>query len=285
MTGGESGPQFGCELEVSVRSSTGQPVRAGLTLIGTGLFSRTGETDNTGQATFLSLPEDNYRLIVRLADGKQTEEAVSTRDGKCVQLETVRLGGADELSSSPVVFAGDLKAPNKAKRIYEQGIAKLRRQQWREAQRLLEKSIRIYPEFSAAYNALGIAASENEEFEVANAAFREAIRIRKNYSEAYLNLARFLIRRERFKESALLLNELISFDKENRAAITLLVECLFALQKFDEVIDLVHEIHLKHVAHDFSVHRFTFEIYQQRGMRRESEAENVVIAAESHINP
>jgi len=202
-----------------------------------------------------------------------------------VELETVRLGGADELSSSPAVYVDDLKAPNKAKQLYEQGISRLRRQQWREAQRLLEKSIKIYPEFSAAYNALGIAASENEEFEVANAAFREAIQIRKNYSEAYLNLARFLIRQERFKESALLLNELISFDKGNRAAITLLVECLFAQQKFDEVIGLVHEIHLKHVAHDFSVHRFTLEIYQQRGMTRESEAENVVIAAESHINP
>jgi cytochrome c-type biogenesis protein CcmH/NrfG len=120
---------------------------------------------------------------------------------------------------------------------------------------------------------------------VANAAFREAIRIRKNYSEAYLNLARFLIRQGRFKESALLLNELLSFDKENRIAITLLAGCLFAQQKFDEVIGLVREIHVKHVAHDFSVHRFTLEIYQQRGMRRESEAENVVIATESHINP
>ena len=121
--------------------------------------------------------------------------------------------------------------------------------------------------------------------DVANAAFREAIRIRKNYSEAYLNLARFLIRQGRFKESALLLNELLSFDKENRIAITLLAGCLFAQQKFDEVIGLVREIQVKHVAHDFSVHRFTLEIYQQRGMRRESEAENVVIATESHINP
>jgi hypothetical protein len=275
---------LGCELQVSVSNSTGQPVRASLLLIGTGLFSRTGETDGTGQTTFLYLPEDDYRLVVRLASGEETEERVSTRNGECLQSETVRFGGSNELPSGPEVFVDDLRAPDKAKKLYKQGISQLHRQHWREAQRLLEKSVKIYPQFSGAYNALGIAASENEQFEVANAAFREAIRVRKNYWEAYLNFAKSLIRQKRFKEAALLLNELISFDQENRTAMTLLVECLFELQKFDEVIGLVHEVHVKHRAHDLVVHRCASEIYRQRGMVQEFDRENAVIAAESGIH-
>ena len=272
--------QSGCQLNVFVRNSAGQPVRARLLLIGTGLFSRTSETDNTGATSFLLLPEDDYRLIVRLANGKQAEERVSTRNGNCLQSETVRFGGSDELPSGSTVFVGDLRAPEKAKCIYRQGISQMHRQHWRDAQRLFERTVEIYPQFSAAYNALGIAASETEQFEAADTAFREAIRRRKNYSEAYLNFARSLIRQERPKEAALLMNELISFDKDNRTAITLLAECLFAQQNFDEVIGLVREVHLKHRAHDPAVHRYALEIYRQRGMKLEFEAESVVMAAE-----
>jgi hypothetical protein len=107
-----------CELHVSVRNSTGRPVRARLVLLGTGLFSRTSETDDLGQAIFLRLPEDDYRLLV-LAIGKETEESASTRNGECVQSEIVHLGGSDELSNSPEVFVGDLKAPNRAKSFTE----------------------------------------------------------------------------------------------------------------------------------------------------------------------
>jgi tetratricopeptide (TPR) repeat protein len=279
MDEGQADHQLSCELDVSVRNAAGKPVPASLVLIGTGLFSQTREAD-TGQTTFLGLPEDDYRLVVRLRGGQQTEERVSTRNGACLQSETVRVGGSDELASGPSVFVDDLRAPDKAKRLYRQGISEMRRQHWRDAQQLLEKSVEIYPQFSAAYNALGIAASETEQFEAADTAFREAIRRRKNFSEAYLNFARSLIRQERPKEAALLMNELISFDKDNRTAITLLAECLFAQQNFDEVIGLVREVHLKHRTHDPAVHRYALEIYRQRGMKLEFEAESVVMAAE-----
>lgn len=272
-----------CELQVSIKSLTGQPVRARVLLLGTGIYSRTSETDNLGQAIFLGLPEDDYRLVV-LAMGKETEQSVSTRNGDCMQSEIVRLAGSGELSNSPVAFLGDLKVPDKAKELYKKGVSQLHTQHWRDAQRLLEETVRIYPEFSAAYNALGVAASENKEFEVANAAFRQAIHLRTNYSEAYLNFAKSFVRQKKFQEAELLLNDLLSYNQADPSTMTLFAECLFEQQKFNEVIDLVHEIHAKQRVHDPAIHRYSTEAYRRHGAMEDFEKENAVMLAESGIS-
>lgn len=110
---------------------------------------------------------------------------------------------------------------------------------------------------------------------------RKAIRLHKNYSEAYLNFAKSLIRQQDFKEARLVLTDFLTSDPENRNATTLLVENLFGQQEFNAVLALVREVHVKHHAHDPLVHRCAAEIYRQRGMMRELERENAVIAAES----
>ena len=282
MDEAQAQPQSSCQLNVSVRNSSGQPARASVLLIGTGVFSRTSETDNTGETTFVLLPEDDYRLIVRLANGKQTEERVSTRNADCLQSQIVRFGSSEEGPKGPEVFIGDLKAPNKAKRLYRRGLSELHRQHWRTAEGLLQKSVDLYPEFSGAYNALGVAASENGDFEVANTAFRKAIALRKNYSEAYLNFAKSLLQQKNCAEAEALLNEFLSVDPENGFAITLLVESLFRQQKFDEVIGTVRQIHLNHRPHDVFVHRYAAAVYRQRGMMQEFQKENAAIVGESH---
>ena len=282
MDEAQAQPQSSCQLNVSVRNSAGQPARASLLLIGTGLFSRTSETDNTGETTFALLPEDDYRLIVRLANGKQTEERVSTRNGDCLQSQTVRFGNSDDVPSAPQVFVSDLKAPKKAQQLYSRGLSELHRQHWRTAEGLLQKSVDLYPGFSGAYNALGVAASENGDFDAANAAFRKAITLRKNYAEAYLNFAKSLLQQKNCTEAEGLLNEFLSLDPENGFAITLLVESLFRQQKFDEVIGIVRQIHLNHRPHDVFVHRYAAAVYRKRGMMQEFQRENAAIVAESH---
>jgi tetratricopeptide (TPR) repeat protein len=284
MAAGQTDRESHCELHLSVSKAAGQPVQANLLLIGSSLFLRTGDTDNNGQVIFLSLPEDDYTLVIRLAIGKELEERVSTRNGNCLQFETVRLVGSDDLSTGPEVFVGDLKAPKKAKKLYRRGSSQLQRQHWRDARRSFEEAIRAYPEFAAAYNGLGVAASEDHEFEIANSAFRNAIRLHKNYSEAYLNLAMFLIRQQELREAQLLLNDFRTFDPENRTGINLLVECLCGQQEFDAVLALVRQLHAKHYAHDPLVHRCAAEIYRQRGMMLEFERENAVISAESRMH-
>jgi tetratricopeptide (TPR) repeat protein len=281
MDEAQAQPQATCQLNVSVRNSAGQPVRASLLLIGSGLFSRTSETGNTGETTFVLLPEDDYRLVVHLANGKQTEERVSTRNGDCLQSHIVRFGTLEEVPNGPEVFIGDLKAPNKAKRLYSRGLSELHRQHWRTAEGLFQKSVDLYPGFSGAYNALGVAASENGDFETANAAFRKAIALRKNYSEAYLNFAKSLLQQKNCAEAEGLLNEFVAINPENGFAISLLVESLFRQHKFDEVIGIVRQIHLNHRPHEVFVHRYAAAVYRQRGMMQEFQRENAAIVAES----
>jgi Tfp pilus assembly protein PilF len=273
-----------CELDVVLTSSDGRPVQARLLLIGSNLLSQSGVTDSTGRATFLSLPQDDFTLVVHFMSGKESEERVSTRNGNCAQSERITLSGSDELPNGSEVSVVDLRAPSKAKRLYQEGLSELHRQHWRKAERLLERAVTVYPNFSAAYNALGVAASENGDSEAANTAFHCAIQARANYSEAYLNFGESLIRQRRFRETEVLMNELLTFDQGNRAAVSLLVECLLEQQKFDEVIGVVQQVHAQHRAHDVFVHRCASEIYRQRGMKREFDIENATIAAESSIH-
>src|ERR1700737_3719256 len=130
MAQGQTDRQSHCDLQVAVRNSAGQPVHASLLLIGSDLFFRTGTTDNAGQVTFLWLPENDFTLVIRLTTGKETQESVSTRGGNCLQSETVRLVGSDDLATGPEIFVGDLKAPNKANKFYRKAGTQLRLQHW-----------------------------------------------------------------------------------------------------------------------------------------------------------
>jgi uncharacterized protein HemY len=183
------------------------------------------------------------------------------------------------------MFVADLRAPRKAKMLYEKGVSQLRRQHWQVAEQLFEKAIKIYPDFPRAYNALGTAATESYEFELAHAAFQAAIRLHKDYSEAYLNFANSLMREHKFGEAELLLDEFLASDPGNRHALNLLAQCLFEQQKFDAVLALVRKVHARHYAHSPALHECAAEIYRQRRMAQEFEKENAVLAAESRIHP
>lgn len=198
-----------------------------------------------------------------------------------MQSTIVTLRSSNERAADSMIFVGDLNAPNKAQKLYRDGVSEIKRQRWRDAERLLEKSLSVYPEFAAAYNALGVAATEDGEFTVADSAFRRAIRIRPNYSEAYLNFAISLDRQKKFSESEVQLNNLLTFEEENRVAITALAKVLFEQQKFEDVVNLAHEVHLKQRAHDPALHRYAFEVYSLRGMKPESAKEAALVAVES----
>lgn len=271
-----------CELDVVIRDPTGKLVRADLLLIGTGEFIRTVETHTDGLGLFLSLPEDDFRLVVRLPNGKQMEEPISTRNGNCFQSIAVRIGQLD-LDKVPnvEVFIGDLQVPERAKKLYRKGISQLRKQQWRGAQKLFQEAIAIYPEFSGAQNALGVAASENQEFDIANAAFRKAIYLRKQYSEAYMNFANSLIRQMKFSNANEVLDEFLAIKPGNSAALTLLIESLFDQQQFDQVTQLVRQVHEKAYPHDVAVHQYAAEIDRRLGMPQEFRQQEVFIEAES----
>jgi tetratricopeptide (TPR) repeat protein len=285
MAEGQIDRRAECELHVSVRNSSGQPVRASLLLIGTDQSSRTNQTGSSGDAGFVRLPADDYTLIVRLATGKEIEERISTANGNCMQTEMVRVNSADEGSSSAVVFVADLRAPKKAKKLYEKGVSQLRRQHWQTAEELFEKAIKVYPDFPKAYNGLGIAATENRQFELASTAFQTAIRLHKDYPEVYLNFAKALMREHKFGEAELLLDEFLASDPGNGHALNLLAQCLFEQQEFDAVLTLVREVHAKHYAHGPVLHECAAEVYRQRRMTQEFEKENAVLAAESRLHP
>jgi tetratricopeptide (TPR) repeat protein len=270
-----------CQLDVLVKNSNGQAAQASLQLLGAYAFYRTTETNSSGYAIFLNLPEDDYTLVVRHQNGKEVEDRFSLGNADCIHSETVRFDNSDQVPSSPEVFVADLRAPTEATELYQKGVSELHRQRWQSAERLLTASVNIYPQFSAAYNALGIAASENGNFQEGNAAFLQAIRLRKNYSEAYLNFAKSLFRQKKFTEAEALLNDFLSFDSPDRTAFTLLAECLFQQQRFDDVIGVVRQVHSRHYAHDLVLHRLASEIYKRRGMIEEFQRENATIRAES----
>jgi tetratricopeptide (TPR) repeat protein len=274
-----------CELHVSVRDSKAKPVQAQLELLGQGTFVRRQATDYLGESTFQKLPSADFRLSVRLRNGHESVQDVSTAGPNCHQLELVRITGAQESVATPTVFIGDLDVPRAAERLYDKGIKDLHRQDWQDAENELEKAVQIHPTFARAYDALGVAANESGHFLRSDEAFRDAINLNRKYPEAYLNFARSLIRQQREAEAQTLLVELLSFDRQDSAGETLLARCLFDEREYADLLDLVRSLHRQHLSHNPTVHEFAAEIYRRRRMVPEYQSERATVAVESAIHP
>jgi Tfp pilus assembly protein PilF len=280
LNGGRAVAQGGCDLHLFVLNFSGRPQQVRVLLVGSASSSRTGQTDTSGQTTFLGLPRDDFTLVV-FASNPGVEEHFSTRSGDCFQSITVRLPNkASEISKPDEVFVGDLNAPPKARRLYDRALAHLHHQEWAQSRHALEQAVAIHPMYARAFNALGVAAAEEGEFSVADDAFRRAIKLRPKYSEAYLNFAKFLRRQEKLDEAETVLDQLLLIDVENREARTLVTECLFDQKRYADLIRFVQDIHVRRLAHDPDVHRYASEVFRREGMTQEFASQVATLTAE-----
>ena len=93
-------------------------------------------------------------------------------------------------------------------------IAYSRLQQFRQAERAVERAIRLEPRYSSAHNTIGIVYLANRSNKRAIRSFQEAISLKPEEANFYVNLGQAYFREEKYKEALRTYQKALELDPE-----------------------------------------------------------------------
>jgi len=164
-------------------------------------FSATTLVDASGKFHFKNLKQGLYSLVLfnrRRGEVRRTVDVgPATSDKKRRVNLTLELRESD-FTLSPVVrrnivSAKQLAVPESAKRDFRNAMSDLSKHDAERARKRLERAVEIAPQFSAAWNSLGVIAYQTRQFERAEECFRNALEEDPQSFEALVNLGGVLV--------------------------------------------------------------------------------------------
>jgi Tfp pilus assembly protein PilF len=205
----------GCAFAVQpavfeLSGQTAPPFGGRVTLFGTAApFSATAFVDVTGRFHFKKLRPGLYTLSIfsrRRGEARRTVEigpASADPKGRV----SVRL----ELKDSDFVFAAtanrqlisarQLAIPGAARRDYEEAQRELHRDNTEAAVKRLERAVERAPQFSAAWNSLGVIAYQTRQYARAEECFRNAVDADPRAFEPLVNLGGVMVSLDKLDEA------------------------------------------------------------------------------------
>lgn len=218
------------ELTVRVQYETGfptsDPIMVDLLSSYGGIVAR-GATDGSGRVRFPQVSPGNYTVK---ATGPNIEDSESAAfyiyPGQFMHNEslTVRPRSNPNAQASPggVISANDLKAPDKAKKEYRKGTEAISGKKWEKAAEHFRKALEIYPQFDAAYSALGAVYLQQNDAPRAEETFRKGLEVNSANATIQRQLGRILVRSDRFEEADGLLKKAVAANPQDEVAFALL---------------------------------------------------------------
>ena len=119
-----------------------------------------------------------------------------------------RIGGVQGTTISVTSAA----APKRAKTAYEKGVGAIRKRNWGEARKQLEKAVEVYPKYSAAWFQLGIVCVQQKRLGDAQTAFSKSIEADPAFVRPYLAAAHIAFQHRRWQEVVDKTDKLIRLD-------------------------------------------------------------------------
>ncbi len=213
------------------------------------LFVAEGFTDDLGIVSFRANP-GNYRLRIIGPDIEETTTSVfSILRGDPQHTEFVRVAPKASASAtlqarSPgLVAAVDLNVPDKARKEYEKGGEAMEAGNLDEARERLKAAVRIFPQYAAAHNDLGVVYMRTGERERGREAFARAIATNARFARAYRNLAYIEIEERKYNESISLLEKVLISDPLDAQTLALLAQVYLLNGRMDEALASARKVH------------------------------------------
>lgn len=192
-----------------VAYSERSPVQsAQVTLIDfTGAIRTRSYTDDGGLFAFYDLPQGRYLVVASHPGFQEQNYTVDLYGGPQVGLEIVitRSTRADESPTGSAIPAWALHVPSNAREAYNKGLKEFQKGNHKKCITHLEAAVQAYPNYAAAYSALGAAHLRLGEMEAAVASFEKALQIDRNLPDACLGLGALYSGRKRYPEAEELL--------------------------------------------------------------------------------
>lgn len=205
-------------------------------------------TDDRGEVTFPQLDPGNYAISIRdlhVEEQDPSNFTIFPREG--VHFETVHVTPkpSDNSAESPggTVSAAELNIPGNALKEFDKGNQLLRDNKPEEARKHYEKAVTIYPNYSAAYNNLGVIAIRAQQPQVAREYFTRALTVDPNNANASLNLARMVFPEHDWAKVDDLLHHALAGEPTNVEALTMLTVADYSLKKYSDAVADAHRVH------------------------------------------
>lgn len=264
------------KISVHLVDENNRPVRGAMVqlLSGFGHVIYQTFTNEQGVSGLSSVTPGRYKVRASGDDIEETtgqEFVIFAGQGYYdVSLSARRKPKPAQPSLNSMVDVTDLNVPNKAREEFDKGTEALNRNQLQQARASFEKAIREYPEYSAAYNNLGISWLREGRVEEGSAALRKAVSLNPHLTSAYRNLATLEYSQGHFAEAEELLAQSLIDNPKDAEGLTMLAKVQLVQGRRDEAIATTRKVHsLPHENYGF-VHYLAAVAFRAKGQGQEA---------------
>ena len=210
---GGSGPNNQMPIDASISSTTSSPWGSGL--------DGSGSNNDFGASLGSSIRYDSVNLSAceleaKLAGFRSDKIRLGPRralDDPDVGVIVLHRSARAETAT---ISLKTLAAPKDAKKAYEKALKELGKKKvnLNKTSKELEKAVKIYPEFAAAWQLLGEVRLELKDQPAARQAFEQAMAADSQYANPYIALAMLEIDEEHWEEAARLSGQALELDSQ-----------------------------------------------------------------------
>jgi tetratricopeptide (TPR) repeat protein len=133
--------------------------------------------------------------------------------------------------------------PKEAAKAFDQGVADLRKNDWKKAEKHFKAATDRYPKFDRAYDYEGIAKQNDGDIPGAKLAYQKALELNDHSADALRNLARILESEKNWPAAADLLSKSLAVEPNNAGSLTLLAIAQIEQGKLDDATSNASRVH------------------------------------------
>lgn len=245
------------------------------------LMSNAGATimetvsDGRGEARFSAVRPCSYRIRVTGIGIDEATAEVNLFPGQgsaMVFLTIVPKADGNPVPSSieGTISSKALKIPGRAQKRYEQGLALMQKEKWREAEEKFKQASEEYADFAASWDMLGVIAMKTGRIDEGRSLFARAVQADEMYWPALLNLAKLHVAAKDLVGAEKALVKALSLNSRSAEALFLLSYVQVSTARTDEAIETTQRLHqLPHAGYALA-HFVAAEAFSQKGMAPEA---------------
>lgn len=263
-------------IRVNVVDESNRPVPGAMVqlLSGMGYIVYQTYTNEQGGADLSSVESGRYKIRASSPEIEETTgsefEILPGQGYYAAFLPVRRVPKTGQAASGATISVEDLNVPAKARADFDKGTDALNHNQFQEAREYLEKAIQAYPEYSAAYNNLGIAWLQEGRTAEGSTALRKAISLNPHLTSAYRNLAGVTFKEGKLPETEDLLTRSLKDNPSDAEGLALLSKVQLARGEMDQAIANAKKVHaLPHERYAF-VHFIAASAFKAKGKDQEA---------------
>ena len=236
-------------------------------------YAESATVNRAGEFHFRALIPGNYTIaVVRngLGEIRRTVVVSAAVADKSGVVHTTIPYSPSEAAANPsggVVSVRQLAIPGNASAKYTEAQRRLAGRDPEGAVRSLEEAVAIAPQFSAAWNALGVIAFQTGDVQRAEVCFRKSLAAEPGAFEPLVNLGGLLLKRNSFIDALLFNRTSVEERPGDALANAQLGMNYFKLNEFDEAEHYLTAAKRLDPAHFSQPQLFLAEIYARRGNR------------------